>query len=212
MTEIILDFIKKNNFEQPDRISIGAAGPVVNGTCHTTNIKFKIDVTELSRDLQIDKVYLINDLEATAFEITEKLKDINGKGYVSVNKALVTQASSAIPVIPLYISLLYKIMKAEGIHEGCIEQIQRLYQERLFTGNEIPVDEKGRIRVDDWEMRSDVQEKIAKLWGEAVTENLSEIGDLEGYRKDFYNLFGFDVDGVDYEVDTNEMVNIESIT
>ena len=151
-------------------------------------------------------------LEATAFAITDSLADIDGKAFVSVNKALVTQASSAIPVIPLYISLLYKIMKEEGIHEGCIEQIQRLYQERLFTENEIPVDEKGRIRVDDWEMRSDVQEKIAKLWGEAVTENLSEIGDLEGYRKDFYNLFGFDVDGVDYEVDTNEMVNIESIT
>lgn len=106
---------------------------------------------------------------------------------VSVNKALVTQASSAIPVIPLYISLLYKIMKEEGIHEGCIEQIQRLYQERLRIGNEVPVDEKGRIRVDDWEMRLDVQGKIAKLWGEAVTDNLSEIGDLEGYRKDFYN-------------------------
>ena len=151
-------------------------------------------------------------LEATAFAITDSIADIDGKAFVSVNKALVTQASSAIPVIPLYISLLYKIMKEEGIHEGCIEQIQRLYQERLFTGNEIPVDEKGRIRVDDWEMRSDVQEKIAKLWDEAVTENLSEIGDLEGYRKEFYNLFGFDVDGVDYEADTNEMVNIESIT
>ena len=151
-------------------------------------------------------------LEATAFAITDSLADIDGKAFVSVNKALVTQASSAIPVIPLYISLLYKIMKEEGIHEGCIEQIQRLYQERLFTGNEIPVDEKGRIRVDDWEMRSDVQEKIAKLWGEPVTDNLSEIGDLEGYRKDFYNLFGFDVDGIDYEADTNEMVNIESIT
>ena len=150
-------------------------------------------------------------LEATAFAITDSIADIDGKAFVSVNKALVTQASSAIPVIPLYISLLYKIMKEEGIHEGCIEQIQRLYQERLFTGNEIPVDEKGRIRVDDWEMRSDVQEKIAKLWGEAVTENLSEIGDLEGYRKDFYNLFGFDVDGVDYKADTDEMVSIESI-
>ena len=102
-------------------------------------------------------------LEATAFAITDSLADIDGKAFVSVNKALVTQASSAIPVIPLYISLLYKIMKEEGIHEGCIEQIQRLYQERLFTENEIPVDEKGRIRVDDWEMRSDVQEKIAKL-------------------------------------------------
>ena len=150
-------------------------------------------------------------LESTAFAITEKLADIDGKAFVSVNKALVTQASSAIPVIPLYISLLYKIMKEEGIHEGCIEQIQRLYQERLFTGNEVPVDEKGRIRVDDLEMRADVQAKIATLWAQAVTENLSELGDLEGYRKDFYNLFGFDVDGVDYKADANELVNIESI-
>jgi enoyl-[acyl-carrier protein] reductase/trans-2-enoyl-CoA reductase (NAD+) len=150
-------------------------------------------------------------LEATAFAITDSLADIDGKAFVSVNKALVTQASSAIPVIPLYISLLYKIMKEEGIHEGCIEQIQRLYQERLFTGKEIPTDEKGRIRIDDLEMRPDVQEKVAKLWIDAVTENLSEIGDLEGYRKDFYNLFGFDVDGVDYKADANEVVNIESI-
>ncbi|MFV8346399.1 enoyl-ACP reductase FabV [Flavobacterium sp. ZB4P13] len=150
-------------------------------------------------------------LEATAFAITDSLAAIDGKAFVSVNKALVTQASSAIPVIPLYISLLYKIMKEEGIHEGCIEQIQRLYQERLYTGNEVPVDEKGRIRIDDLEMRPDVQEKVAKLWIEAVTENLSEIGDLEGYRKDFYNLFGFDVEGVDYKADANEVVNIESI-
>ncbi|WP_026706409.1 enoyl-ACP reductase FabV [Flavobacterium soli] len=150
-------------------------------------------------------------LEATAFAITDSLKDVNGKAYVSVNKALVTQASSAIPVIPLYISLLYKIMKEEGVHEGTIEQIQRLYQERLFTGNEIPTDDKGRIRIDDWEMRDDIQEKVAVLWEKATTENLSELGDLEGYRKDFYNLFGFDVEGVDYKLDTNEMVNIESL-
>lgn len=150
-------------------------------------------------------------LEATAFAITDALKSIDGKAFVSVNKALVTQASSAIPVIPLYISLLYKIMKEEGIHEGCIEQIQRLYQERLYTGGEIPVDEKGRIRIDDLEMRSDVQEKVAFLWNEAVTENLQEISDLEGYRKDFYNLFGFDVAGVDYAADANEVVAIESI-
>ena len=150
-------------------------------------------------------------LEATAFAITDSLTDIHGKAFVSVNKALVTQASSAIPVIPLYISLLYKIMKEEGIHEGCIEQIQRLYQERLFTGKEIQTDEKGRIRIDDLEMRPEVQEKVAKLWNEAVTENLSEIADLQGYRKDFYNLFGFDVDGVDYKADTNEVVNIKSI-
>ena len=150
-------------------------------------------------------------LEATAFEITEKLKDINGKGYVSVNKALVTQASSAIPVIPLYISLLYKIMKAEGIHEGCIEQIQRLYADRLYTGNEVPTDEKGRIRIDDWEMRADVQERIAKLWIESTTESLVELGDLAGYKQDFLNLFGFGFDGVDYLADTNEMVMVPSI-
>ena len=150
-------------------------------------------------------------LEATAFEITEKLKDINGKGYVSVNKALVTQASSAIPVIPLYISLLYKIMKAEGIHEGCIEQIQRLYADRLYTGNAVPTDDKGRIRIDDWEMRTDVQEKIAKLWGESTTETLVELGDLAGYKQDFLNLFGFGFEGVDYQADTNEMVLVPSI-
>ena len=150
-------------------------------------------------------------LEATAFEISDKLKDINGKAYVSVNKALVTQASSAIPVIPLYISLLYKTMKEMGLHDGTIEQIDRLYRERLYTGGEVPVDEQGRIRIDDWEMRDDVQAKVSELWAKADTENLAEIGDLEGYRKDFYNLFGFEFEGVDYAADANEMVNIESI-
>lgn len=150
-------------------------------------------------------------LEATAFEITDNLKDIGGKAYVSVNKALVTQASSAIPVIPLYISLLYKTMKEMGIHEGTIEQIQRLYAERLYSGNEVPLDDKGRIRIDDWEMRDDVQAKVAELWKQAETDNLAQIGDLEGYRKDFYNLFGFDYPNVDYKADTNEVVNVPSI-
>jgi enoyl-[acyl-carrier protein] reductase / trans-2-enoyl-CoA reductase (NAD+) len=151
-------------------------------------------------------------LEATAFEITKQLSDLDGKAYVSVNKALVTQASSAIPVIPLYISLLYKIMKAEGIHEGCIEQIQRLYQQRLFSGNAVPTDEQGRIRIDDWEMRSDVQERIAKLWIESTTESLVELGDLAGYKQDFLNLFGFGFEGVDYLADANEMVQVPSIS
>jgi enoyl-[acyl-carrier protein] reductase/trans-2-enoyl-CoA reductase (NAD+) len=151
-------------------------------------------------------------LEATAFTITKELESIQGKAYVSVNKALVTQASSAIPVIPLYISLLYKIMKAEGIHEGCIEQIQRLYQERLFTGKPVPVDEQGRIRIDDWEMRPDVQAKVAELWEQATTENLAEIGDLAGYRQDFYNLFGFNFPEVDYTAEANENVSIPSIS
>ena len=148
-------------------------------------------------------------LEATAFTITEDLKAIGGKAYVSVNKALVTQASSAIPVIPLYISLLYKVMKAKGIHEGCIEQIQRLYSERLFGGN-ISLDDKGRIRVDDLEMREDVQAEIAELWKKATSENLAEIGDLQGYSDEFFNLFGFKVPGVDYTADVNEVVLVPS--
>ncbi|MFN7675169.1 enoyl-ACP reductase FabV [Flavobacterium sp.] len=152
-----------------------------------------------------------DDLEATAFKIRDSLKSINGKAYVSVNKALVTQASSAIPVIPLYISLLYKIMKAEGIHEGCIEQIQRLFEQRLYTGKEIPTDEKGRIRIDDWEMRDDVQERIKTLWEKATSENLTEIGDLAGYKQDFLNLFGFGFEGVDYTAEANEMILVPSI-
>ena len=152
-----------------------------------------------------------DDMEATAFSITESLQDIHGKAYVSVNKALVTQASSAIPVIPLYISLLYKTMKEKGIHEGCIEQIQRLYAERLYSGKPMPLDEKGRIRIDDWELRDDVQEIVARLWKDATTEFLPENGDLLGYRNDFHNLFGFGFSGVNYAAEANEMVAVPSI-
>jgi len=152
-----------------------------------------------------------DDLEATAFTIKEKLKNLGGNAYVSVNKALVTQASSAIPVIPLYISLLYKVMKQEGVHEGCIEQMQRLFQERLYTGAAIITDEQGRIRVDDLEMREDVQAQVASLWLEANTETLPALGDLPGYKKDFLNLFGFDVAGVDYDAEADEMVQIPGL-
>lgn len=152
-----------------------------------------------------------DDLEATAFSITEKLKDLNGKAFVSVNKALVTQASSAIPVIPLYISLLYKVMKENGTHEGCIEQIQRLFQDRLYTGAEVPTDGNGRIRIDDLEMDAAVQAKVSELWAEATTESLPEIGDLAGYKKDFLNLFGFDVAGVNYEIESDEMVEVPGL-
>lgn len=151
-------------------------------------------------------------LEATAFTITDSLATIGGKAYVSVNKALVTQASSAIPVIPLYISLLYKIMKAKGIHEGCIEQIQRLFSERLYISSTVPTDENGRIRIDDWEMREDVQEQVAKLWLEATTESLPNIGDLTGYKQDFLNLFGFGFEGVNYLENENELVAVSSVS
>jgi len=150
-------------------------------------------------------------LEATAFKITDKLKTKNGHAYVSVNKALVTQASSAIPVIPLYISLLYRVMKEKNIHEGCIEQIQRLFKERLYLGTETPIDNKGRIRIDDWEMREDVQTRVAELWEQSNTESLPNLGDLQGYKSDFLNLFGFGFSGVDYQEDLSEMVEIEGI-
>lgn len=153
-----------------------------------------------------------NDLEATTEVINNMLKDINGISYVSVNKALVTQSSSAIPVVPLYISLLYKVMKDKGIHEGCIEQMYRLFTERLYNSDEIALDEKGRIRVDDLEMRPDVQEEVAKLWKQATTENLEQISDIEGYRNEFFHLFGFNYDEIDYNKDTDEFVGIESIT
>lgn len=149
-------------------------------------------------------------LEATAFTISDDLKSVNGEAYVSVNKALVTQASSAIPVIPLYISLLFKVMKEKEIHEGCIEQIQRLYAERLY-GGDLALDSKGRIRIDDWEMREDVQAEISELWEKADTDNLAEIGDLKGYSNEFFNLFGFKVEGIDYSEDVNELVEIPSI-
>lgn len=153
-----------------------------------------------------------NDLEATVSVLNDLLSDINGKSYVSVNKALVTQSSSAIPVVPLYISLLYKVMKAKGTHEGTIEQMERLFSERLYTSDgNVPLDEAGRIRIDDLEMADDVQAEVAKLWNSVSSENLAEISDIEGYRKEFFNLFGFELEGIDYEKDTNENVHVPSI-
>lgn len=126
-----------------------------------------------------------------------------GTAYVSVNKALVTQASSAIPVVPLYISLLYKVMKEAGLHEGCIEQIQRLFADHLASGGTPTLDEKGRIRIDDWEMRDDIQSAVASAWETVTTENLSAVSDFSGYKSEFLRLFGFGLEGVDYEADTN---------
>ena len=153
-----------------------------------------------------------NDLEATVPVLNELLKDLHGVSYVSVNKALVTQSSSAIPVVPLYISLLYKVMKAKGTHEGTIEQMQRLFADRLYTENgDVALDSEGRIRIDDWEMAEDVQAEVAKYWDKVTTETLAEISDIDGYRKEFFNLFGFELEGVDYEKDTDENVKVPSI-
>lgn len=144
------------------------------------------------------------DLEEKSCLITELLAPVSGKAYVSVNKALVTQASAAIPVVPLYISLLYKIMKRDGLHEGCIEQITRLFRERLYAGGAVPADEAGRIRLDDWEMLPAVQEEIDRLWPKITTENAERLTDLLGYREEFFRLFGFGISGVDYDADIAE--------
>jgi enoyl-[acyl-carrier protein] reductase/trans-2-enoyl-CoA reductase (NAD+) len=150
------------------------------------------------------------DLERVQRVLDTKLAAIKGKAWVSVNKALVTQASSAIPVVPLYISLLYKVMKAEGTHEDCMEQMDRLFRERLYNGNPQP-DEAGRIRVDDWEMAPAVQELVGKRWAEVNTENFAELGDFEGYQASFLRLFGFGLEGVDYEADVDVNVRVPSL-
>ena len=144
----------------------------------------------------------------TAQEITEQISGV--QAYISVNKALVTQSSAAIPIVPLYISILYKVMKEAGVHEGCIEQMYRLFHQKLFDGS-VQADSENRIRMDDLEMREDIQQKVSCLWKKINDENLEECADLDGYWHDFYELFGFDLPGVDYEADVDIHVPIQSI-
>ncbi len=143
-------------------------------------------------------------LEKTAFDIREDLKDMDGSAFVSVNKALVTRSSAVIPVVPLYIGLLYKVMKGKGIHEGCIEQMYRLFSTRLYGTGDVPTDDEGRIRVDDWEMRADVQAEVQALWPKVNSDNLYDLADLKGYQTEFLNLHGFAVSGIDYDADVTE--------
>jgi enoyl-[acyl-carrier protein] reductase/trans-2-enoyl-CoA reductase (NAD+) len=148
-----------------------------------------------------------NDLERAARHIDSLLKLNNrGRAFISVNKALVTQASSAIPVVPLYISILYKLMKAAGTHEGCIEQIHRLFTTRIYSGQPMPLDEAGRVRIDDWEMRPEIQDAVREIWPRVTTENLATETDLAGYREEFLKLFGFGLAGVNYEAETEPHV------
>ena len=150
------------------------------------------------------------DVERAQRALDAKLAPLGGKAWVSVNKALVTQASSAIPVVPLYISLLYKVMKAEGTHEDCIEQMDRLFRDRLYGGSPQP-DEAGRIRVDDWEMAPAVQKLVDDRWKIVNTENFAGFGDFEGYQSSFLRLFGFGLAGVDYNADVDVGVKVPSL-
>ncbi len=143
-----------------------------------------------------------NDLERSAKKIDAQLKAHGyGRAFISVNKALVTQASSAIPVVPLYISILYKVMKAKDTHEGCIEQIQRLFAKQMYNGSALEFDSGGRVRIDDLEMKPDVQAEVAKIWPQVTTENLATLTDIAGYRAEFMKLFGFGLPGINYEAE-----------
>jgi enoyl-[acyl-carrier protein] reductase/trans-2-enoyl-CoA reductase (NAD+) len=140
------------------------------------------------------------NLHGYANKINEEMKNTGIKAYISVNKGLVTQASSAIPIVPLYFTILYKVMKKKGIHEGCIEQMGRLFKEKMFAGD-VQTDTEGMIRMDDWELRADVQEEVSKAWKAVNSDNLTEYADIEGYWDDFYQMFGFRMDGVDYSAE-----------
>ncbi|MNL35389.1 putative reductase [compost metagenome] len=126
-------------------------------------------------------------------------------------KSVVTQASSAIPVMPLYISIVFKIMKAQGIHEGCIEQIQRLFATKLYSGTAPDTDEKHRLRLDDWELRDDVQNTCREIWAQIDDSNINELTDYLGYKAEFLRLFGFGLQGVDYEADLSGEVKFDVI-
>lgn len=150
------------------------------------------------------------DLAKAAETIGQDLKGMGVRAYISVNKALVTQASAAIPVVPLYISILFKIMKEQGTHEGCIEQMYRLLSKKLYVSRP-ELDAEGFLRLDDWELAPSVQEKVRVAWDAICNENLQTFADIDGFRNGFYQLFGFDVEGVDYQADVDIHVDIPSI-
>lgn len=146
------------------------------------------------------------DLETKAGAINKRIAPVDGLALISVNKALVTRASAVIPAVPLYIALLYKAMKAKHLHEGCIQQMYRLYHDALFAGKPPPVDSRGRIRMDDWELREDVQQAVATLWEQVETENLDSLEgltDMQGLREEYLRHHGFGMPGVDYDQDVN---------
>lgn len=154
------------------------------------------------------------DLEQKANEIDSSLKDLNGSAFVSVNKGVVTRSSSVIPIIAEYLAVLFKVMKDCNKHEGCIEQMVRMFAERLYTGEnfaagEVPVDEKNRIRMDDWELEEEIQNEVNRIMPQITEENVEQLTDLAGIRHDFLAINGFDVPGVDYELEVEDMSKIQ---
>ncbi len=153
------------------------------------------------------------DLDRAATELNKKLATVDGAAYVTVLKSVVTQASAAIPVMPLYLAMAFKIMREQGIHEGCMEQIQRLFEARLYKedGSAPETDEANRLRLDDWELRDSVQDACKALWPQVTTENLFEVTDYQVYKDEFMKLFGFGIEGVDYSADVATDVEFDCI-
>ena len=155
------------------------------------------------------------DLDRAAGELDARLGQHGGGANVAVLKSVVTQASAAIPVMPLYISMVYKVMKEQGLHEGTIDQLNRLYRERLYStqgrNGELATDEAGRLRLDDWELRDDVQQACQDLWPQVTTENLFTLTDYAGYKREFLKLFGFERDDVDYEADVDPVAEFDVV-
>ena len=150
------------------------------------------------------------DLDQKVLGIREKLAARGGDARVSVLKAVVTQASSAIPMMPLYLSLLFKVMKEKGTHEGCIEQVYGLYRDSMY-GDAPRIDEEGRLRADDKELDPEVQARVQELWGQVTSDNIYQLTDFSGYKTDFLRLFGFEIAGVDYDADVNPDVPIPKL-
>lgn len=151
------------------------------------------------------------DLDRAASELSNKLADIKGTANVAVLKSVVTQASAAIPVMPLYIAMVFKKMREEGVHEGCMEQIFRMFSQRLYKadGSATELDSDNRLRLDDWELRDDIQEHCTTLWPQVTNENLFEVTDYQMYKDEFMKLFGFGLNGVDYDADVNPVVEFD---
>lgn len=196
--EMWIEFLKKENLlaDGVTTVAYSYIGPMLTHAIY--------------RDGTIGKAK--EHLKATADKLNQTLKPLHGQAVISVDKAVVTQASAAIPVVPLYISILFKVMKEKGLHEGCIEQIDRLFREHLYAAQPVPRDAEGFIRIDDLEMRADVQDAVAAIWPKVTSENLNELTDVQGYCDDFYRLFGFKMAGVDYDAEVNPIVNIESLS
>ncbi|GIU24360.1 trans-2-enoyl-CoA reductase family protein [Shewanella schlegeliana] len=154
------------------------------------------------------------DLDRAAHALDAKLSATGGSANVAVLKSVVTQASSAIPVMPLYIAMVFKKMREEGLHEGCIEQINRMFSERLYKadGTAADVDDSNRLRLDDWELREEIQQHCRDMWPQVTTENLSELTDYREYKEEFLKLFGFGIEGIDYDADVNPHVEFDVVS